>query len=226
MTETTMTKGEYAARRGVTPARISQYIADGKIGPSALKGEGRSARIIVEIADRHLAQRLDASQALGANGAMSRAVNESPQPDSLAPYPPAGGDGDLQRRPAGVAETETEAALRVAAQEKAEQAKLLTAKMRRQEALETGRYILAVDARAQIARAASAAFRVMEAGIRNMAADLAAQFELSEAEVSNALVKSFRAVRERAAADFKARAEAMPEHVEDGEDVDDGEASQ
>ncbi|WP_210268605.1 hypothetical protein [Oricola thermophila] len=221
-----MTKGEYAARRGVTPARISQYIADGKIGPSALKGEGRSARIIVEIADRHLAQRLDASQALGANGAMSRAVNETPQPDRPAPHPPAGCDGDLQRRPAGVAETETEAALRVAAQEKAEQAKLLTAKMRRQEALETGRYILAADARAQIARATSAAFRVMEAGIRNMAADLAAQFELSEAEVSHALVKSFRAVRERAAADFKAQAEALPEHVEDGEEVDDGEASQ
>ncbi len=62
---TTLSKAEFAAHIGVTPGRVSQYIADQKISGDALIGKGRAARIHVETARQQLLARLDPGQMLG-----------------------------------------------------------------------------------------------------------------------------------------------------------------
>ena len=46
-----ISKGEFARRRNVTPARVSQWLSEGKISGAAIVGEGRGALIDEEIAD-------------------------------------------------------------------------------------------------------------------------------------------------------------------------------
>lgn len=66
-----VSKGEFAALLGVTPGRVSQYISGGKLDGDALVGEGRSARIRVDVAREQLRRRLDIGQRLG-NGIGTR----------------------------------------------------------------------------------------------------------------------------------------------------------
>src|SRR5271166_2768943 len=66
--QSTATKAEFAALSGVTKGRVSQWLRTGKIDGTALVGEGRCARINIEVARRQLDARLDLSQRLGANG--------------------------------------------------------------------------------------------------------------------------------------------------------------
>ncbi|MFC6490714.1 hypothetical protein ACFP9U_22395, partial [Nitratireductor sp. GCM10026969] len=70
----TVGKGEFARLIGVSAGRVSQYIAEGKIFGAALVGEGRSAKIVPEVARVQLAKTLEPSQRLGANGALLRSV--------------------------------------------------------------------------------------------------------------------------------------------------------
>ena len=63
-----MTKGQFAALAGVSQARVSQYLADGKISGEAIVGSGHRARIRVAMALEQLGRTLDPSQHLGANG--------------------------------------------------------------------------------------------------------------------------------------------------------------
>jgi hypothetical protein len=66
-----MRKGEFAAEIGVSAGRVSQYIKAGIIGPDAMVGQGRSARIIVKLARQQIMARRDPGQALG-NGLLTR----------------------------------------------------------------------------------------------------------------------------------------------------------
>jgi hypothetical protein len=72
----TVGKAEFALRIGVTPGRVSQYIAAGKISGDALVGFGRTQRIRPEIAVAQLRERLDPSQMTG-NGRKTR-LGETP----------------------------------------------------------------------------------------------------------------------------------------------------
>lgn len=72
-----MSKGDFASHIGVSPGRVSQYIASGIIGPDALSGEGRSARVVVEKAVEQIAARRHVGQALG-NGLTTRLNFDAP----------------------------------------------------------------------------------------------------------------------------------------------------
>lgn len=72
----TVSKAEFAELIGVSPGRVSQHIAAGKISGDALVGSGRSSRIRYEIAVAQLRERLDASQMTG-NGRQTR-LGETP----------------------------------------------------------------------------------------------------------------------------------------------------
>jgi hypothetical protein len=61
----TVSKAEFAMSIGVTPGRVSQYIATGKISGDALVGSGRASRVRSEIAVAQLRERLDPSQMTG-----------------------------------------------------------------------------------------------------------------------------------------------------------------
>lgn len=55
-------KAEFARRRGVTPGRVSQWLAQGKISGAAIVGTGRNAQIDETIACAQLNERLDGKQ--------------------------------------------------------------------------------------------------------------------------------------------------------------------
>ena len=57
-------KKEFAELHGVTPARVSQWLAAGYIDGAALVGAGRAAQIVVEIANEQLRERLDQTRRL------------------------------------------------------------------------------------------------------------------------------------------------------------------
>jgi hypothetical protein len=73
------TKSQFAALVGVTAARVSQWIAAGQISGDALVGEGRHARIRVEVARDQLRRNLNLGQRLGATarrGSADRALTQ------------------------------------------------------------------------------------------------------------------------------------------------------
>lgn len=80
-----MSKGDFASHIGVSPGRVSQYIAAGIIGRDALSGEGRAARIVVEKAVEQISARRHVGQALG-NGLKTRLDLEGPV-ETLEPSP-------------------------------------------------------------------------------------------------------------------------------------------
>lgn len=204
----TMTKGEFARLINVTPGRVSQYIASGQIGPDALDGIGRNARIIVDKARRQLTGRLDVAQRVGLNGLGNRvSVPEvaQPEPETSNYQPPSQSDAIADQ----------------IAKEKLEQAKMQTARAKREEALAEGRYIRADEAKAEITRAVAMAYRVMEGGLADMAMYLAGQFEVPQRDILHHLQKAFRDARVRAAQGFQEAAENEAPHIVDDTDEED-----
>lgn len=62
MDTATITKGEFARRRGVSKARVSQWLSEGKIFGEAIVGEGRFALIREQVACSQLEASLDVVQ--------------------------------------------------------------------------------------------------------------------------------------------------------------------
>ncbi len=197
----TVSKGEFAAMIGVTPGRVSQYIADRKIFGDAIEGDGRRARIRAQVAASQLKLTLDPAQRLGANGVAGRHERIATAESAPASRP------ELKTQPAELDEI---------AAERLKQMRLKTAAAERDEALANGRYMLADAARMEMGRVATEAFKVMEQGLRVMAEQLADQFGLPQRDLHLALQKSFRTVRERAASRQRAEAEGEPLLVADG----------
>lgn len=198
-----VSKGEFARLLNVSPGRISQYIAAGQITRDAIEGEGRNAKIIVDKARAQLTGRLDVAQRVGSNGMTTRLGASS----ETAETPPASQQPQIRFPTDIIAEQ--------IAREKLEQAKFQTARAKRDEALAVGRYMLTEDVRAQMTKAVSVAFRVMDSGLADMAAALAAHFDIPQRDVQHHLQKAFRAVRVRAAGEFKSQAADEPLTVED-----------
>ena len=65
---TVVSKAEFAELMNVSRQRVSQWLSARQIDGEALVGEGRTARINVEVARQQLSARLSVSQRLGANG--------------------------------------------------------------------------------------------------------------------------------------------------------------
>lgn len=210
----TMTKGDFAAHIGVSPGRISQYIAQGSLSGDALDGDGRKARIRTSVAIEQLRRTLDPNQRFGANGAALRGVppavsttkptsqpDPSDEPKTKMPSAPP-----LMPNP----QADELAELRL------RQERVKAERLEREADLDVGRYMLTEDARREMAKAIASAFGVMEQGLQDMAMALAEQFGIPQRDAQHALVKSFRAVRANAVIGFRAEAEALPDHVEDG----------
>lgn len=210
----TMSKGEFAKLINVSAGRISQYIASGQIGPDALQGEGRSARIVVERAKRQLSGRLDVSQRVGINGLGTR-ISVSPIPRAAVEQTDAPLLQNAEKRPPEVFQTPSDLVADQIAREKLEQAKMQTARAKREEALASGRFMLADEARSEITRAVAMSYRVMEGGLADMATHLAGHFELPQRDILHHLQQAFRKVRERATQGFIEQQASEPENVID-----------
>ncbi|WP_421581120.1 hypothetical protein [Shinella sp. M31] len=197
----TASKGDFAAIIGVSPGRISQYIADGKIFGDALVGEGRSARINVERARSQLGKTLDPSQRFGANGAAGKRT--------LAPSEGTATEGRSETTPF------VDPVVDAVAAERLKQQRLTTARMEREEALAVGRYVLTEDARASQTKAVVEAFKVMEVAIQEMAKAIAANHGVTHRDAVLTLQKAFRDTREKQARQFADMAAALPAHIDE-----------
>lgn len=205
MIDGTVTKTEFAAHLGVSAGRVSQMIKAGQIGPNSLKGEGRSARVIVEKASADLRRTLDPVQSHGLNGmatrsALAGAPSKSVQPPRAeppaspqlaAPMMPLDNTADLIGR------------------ERLRQAEIATRRMERDEALAEGRFVLADDHSAAVASAASKVLATIESGLADMADAIASVHSLPPRDVLHTLTQSFRGIRETAANAFAGQREAI-----------------
>lgn len=70
-----VSKSEFARLLGVSPARVSQMISEGKIDSAALIGEGRKSKIDFDVAREQVRLRTDIGQALG-NGLATKVQAE------------------------------------------------------------------------------------------------------------------------------------------------------
>ncbi|UGY27176.1 hypothetical protein HU675_0010685 [Bradyrhizobium septentrionale] len=174
----TLSKKNFSLLKNVTPARVSQWISEGKIGPDALVGEGRRARINVDLATEQLKSRLDVTQRM-ANG--SATLDEMPAPA------PSSSSSALDE------------------QFKRERLEGLQRENRRRAAEETaraGQYVDAAAARAEIAKVGDRVLSAIEEALPALAAALGAKFGVLDGEVLLLILRTgFDAVRQRVASE-------------------------
>jgi hypothetical protein len=158
----TLSKKNFAVLRNVTPARVSQWIRAGQIGADALVGTGRRARIDIELATEHLRGRLDVVQRL-ANG--SAQLDEMPAHSGL--------DEDFKR-------------------ERLEGLQRQNRRLAAEEIARAGRYVDGQAARAELAKVAGRVVSIFDGELPEMAAAVAAKFDVAQQDVLQVLRGAFR----------------------------------
>jgi len=188
------TKAEFAALIKVSPGRVSQYIAEGKLGPNELDGQGRSARVRVPAALAALKLRLDPGQMLG-NGlgtklhaAPTEKQKEQTVEDAL----------DLQLKQAKLAQQLS-----------------INARQQEEAKARAGVYVLAGDAKAQMAQLAGQMMQAFEGGLTDIATAIAAQYKLPARDVIHMARGQYREMRLRMAEKLRTDAKLHPEQMED-----------
>lgn len=211
-------KSEFAEMRGVSPGRVTQWITAGHIGPEALVGEGRGARIRVDVATAQLRERLDVNQRFGLNGLPTR-LDAAPPPAIVVPQvsPQAAPQSPSPPPEPPPPSNSTEERIK---REKLRQAELTTRRAEEADRLARGVYILARDAREETTRVAAKMFEAFDGALVDFAAALSAKYEIPARDITHLLRKELRRVRERMSADFAARAAAEPETLDDLETYD------
>jgi hypothetical protein len=195
-------KSEFAEMRGVSPGRVSQWIAAGQIDGAAIVGSGQRALINVELACAQLQERLAVGERFGLNG-LSTNLEASP-----APAPPA---AQVRVIPEGEVEGTVEARLKA---EKLKQAQFLTNKLELENAARKGQYMDAMEAAAGMARVADEMLKIFEGSFPEFASALAAKFQVPQREALLLLRDEFRRVRAQLAAVHGAEAAKTPKTVE------------
>ena len=201
-----VSKGEFARRRNVTAARVSQWLSEGKIFGAAIVGEGRLAQIDEVIACQQLGERLDTDQrhanGLGTN-LTPAAVGEQP-PFAQAPAAPT----------APVATLPPDNPLaRQLLEHKVIRAERENREAARDEAVANGQLVDAADARRAVAKEIGQLMLRFDGTLSELADDLASEFKLPARDVLHKLKASWRRIRQAAAIEARERAEPMPDSV-------------
>jgi hypothetical protein len=205
--KTVVTKGEFAQRHSRSPAWVSNMIAEGKITPEALIGDGVRARIWVERADADLAGSLDPSQ----QAAQARPIQVSiPFERESA----AASEGAISPETSALRELERQrhADLARRAKADADSAEHEAEAKRRRNALDEGKYVLAEEASRTFARQLAETTAKTDTFIVNrMARDTAEKFNLDWKEVSAFFREQWRAFRASVAAEARTARERRSE---------------
>ena len=188
-------KGQFAELCGVSAARVSQWISEGKIDGAAIVGEGRMAMIDPDRARAQLRTRLAINERFGENGLSTKLGPDSDDEDE--------GDGSVEAR--------------IKAQ-KLRHAQLLTSRLEEEDRRRRGVYIEAAGARGEMSRLASDLLSAVEGALPDLASDLSAKFEISARDAVHCLRAGFRRFRERTAARYAAVAASAPPTKPTGED--------
>lgn len=209
-----VSKGRFAELRNVSPGRVSQWISEGKIKPSALVGEGRNAKIDVAVATLQLRSSLDVSQSAG-NGLATNLDLPlpviTPAPEAALPAAAAAS--------APVADPIAEAIK----QQRLDQLRRANRQKAEEEAARSGKYIETADAVRQLGSVASQLMSVVEGSLTELATAISAKFEIPQRDVLHLLRAEFRKVRANGAKMFRDKALELPATIETELD-DDAEA--
>ncbi|SDQ99504.1 hypothetical protein [Pseudovibrio sp. Tun.PSC04-5.I4] len=222
-----VSKSGFAKEVGVSPARVSQWIGEGKITADALEGEGRSAKIKADLAKDLIYGRRDVGQSL-ANGKDTNLTQEMKPGSGVGPpratpvqqkMPLTGNANTI--KPAS--ESGPSLDLKEKDADLIQRLKRLKLEREEEDALEQrrvtrGQYILTEDANAEMGRIMTQVMRSFEGGLKQFAADLSSDFEISSRDVQHTLMRSFRAVRENIYKRLEQDSELQPE-LEDPVDL-------
>lgn len=189
-----VSKGEFARRRNVSAARVSQWIGEGKIHGAAIVGEGRSAQIDEELACQQLDQRLDIDQRHSGNGLKTTLLT--------AAVPPAASDAPQVYT---VADRIAEQRLELLQRQNREKAT--------EEAVKLGMLCETADARQAAGRQIAQILARVEGALPEIASDLASQFKLPQRDLLHSLRGTWRKIRKDAAIEARERAEPLPERA-------------
>lgn len=187
-------KSAFATRINVSPSRVSQYIAEGKLGPACLEGDGRGAKVKVAAALAALKMTLDISQRM-ANGAATRLSGAS---SSVGGKPLATPDvsDEIQR-------------------EKLREIQMRNEDRERERAIAAGQYVHVSQHRAAVTDVVRVVLNALDAEVPTLATRLAASLEADGRRVRHELPTGVRVIREAIAARLTAMAADEPATVED-----------
>ena len=189
------TKGDFAKLVNVSPGRVSQMIAEGKIA-DCLVGEGREQRIDVDKAIEKLKIRTDPGQRMG-NGAATR-LDIVPHAAPVAQPPTVADDLDIRLK-----------------KERLAQAEAQNRKLREEEKARVGTSVAAEHVRAETAKLAGTILQMFERGLAGIAAEIAATYKLPQRDVVHLVRKQFRDVRTDVSKKLAADALNVPATFED-----------
>lgn len=198
-----LTASDLASRLGVSRARISQYVSEGKLA-GCYRGEGRARRFDLAACANALGRRLDSAQMLG-NGATTRRklAQIAARPDVAEPRPQAPGDRavpqDGRQLPTGDPDR-YELARTLKAEEEAR-------RLRRQNLAEEGIWVLASEVELRVARLMAQEIAAVETMLRDAAQAVADELGIEAPVVRHALVQSWRRHRSGRAEALAAEAE-------------------
>lgn len=193
-----VSKGAFAALIGVTPGRISQMIAAGTIGPDALEGEGRNAKVKVAAAKQQIRDRRDPGQALG-NGLATRLDGPSVIAPSIEEPSPAPLRDDFDQR---------------FKLEKLQEIQRRNRKAAEEEEARRGRFVDAADSRQQMTRLAGAMMSSFEGSLASLATAVSSKFGVPQRDVLHLLKAEFRTYQESASKRHASAAAELGETVE------------
>jgi hypothetical protein len=200
MTPAVVSKSAFARLVNVSPTRVGQWLRERKLGGDALEGEGRFARIKVDVACQQLKLRLNTGQQLG-NG-LATMLDVPPPPaasvaSAAAPPEPSDTVGEAIRL------------------EKLREMQLRTRALSEAELARRGVYTKTEAARAALAKMATDMVSIFEGGLADLAAAVAAQYQLPARDVLHLLRAEFRTVRDTAARAVASKAAGEPVLVAD-----------
>ncbi|WP_137136569.1 hypothetical protein [Rhizobium sp. FKY42] len=213
--EASVTKGEFAALIGVSPGRVSQYLAEGKISAASLHGHGRNARIIVERAKADLRMGLDIGQRMG-NGLDTR-LDEDPAA-RLGPLGTYRGRSEADGSQPKPKELDLEIK-----QQKLEQLQRINRNAAITDMKAAGTLTETEASRASMVQLATKIVLTFEGGMPEIANAMAEEFKIPQRDVLHLLQREFRKLRENAAKQARKQMADLPETIETAIEVEEAE---
>lgn len=189
-----VSKGRFAELCNVTPGRVSQWISEGKLSGQAIVGEGRSAKIDVDLGKAQVKASRDVDQAHSGNGLATNLEAETP------------------RLP--LVNTVTDQI----AEQRLELLKRQNREKETDEFVRLGRLVEVDDARRHAGQEVARAINRFEGALPEFANAIAAKFKVPARDVLHELKARWRTVRAAGAVEARERAEPIPERV--GFDLD------
>lgn len=216
-----MSQAQFARTCGVSRAAVSQWKSKDILRDDAFTKPGKTGKIIYAVAVEQVRRNRDIGQSLGNGIATRTTTNDAAQVQPAASPPATGHQPSLPMQEAPQAEpvpsevpepaSPTAAPKPDTVEDQLKRAKL-EEQLRRnrlqasEEALRQGKLMDADDAREQMTRIAGMMLQIFEGALPDLAAAVAAQFDVPQRDVLHLLRAEFKKVRKTAAMKERARA--------------------